>query len=405
MQTIVRFLLLVLLTNLLSLRGQLLAQTWTQTSAPVTNWGCIAASANGNTLIAGVGGRFGPLLGLPGPIYISTNAGATWALTSAPIQRWFAVASSSDGATLAAAAYAGTIHLSTNGGKAWFQTSLPAPNHWYSVTCSKDGSKLIVAGQDASSANNGLLYLSTNSGANWLPTATPTTNAWLSVTASSDGRKLAAATSGGDIYVSSDFGASWNLSKVLNVSGLNLASSGDGTQVMAISAFSAYRSTDSGTTWEPLTNGPAFYWTCIAASADGRELLAGRFDHVHYWQPDAVYSSRDAGSTWQPEGVFGKWDSVCCSADGNLRAAADQTGGIWISRSTPAPLLTATQSSGRITISWGLPSMDFVLQQNINIDTGNWMELTNIPTLNLSNLRHEVTVSLSRGENYFRLKH
>src|SRR6266568_5024018 len=95
------------------------AQTWTQTSAPITNWGCIAASATGRTLVAGVGGSFGPFVGASGPIYTSTNAGTTWTLTGAPLERWFSVACSADGTVLAAVAHGGGIHVSTNSGGTW----------------------------------------------------------------------------------------------------------------------------------------------------------------------------------------------------------------------------------------------------------------------------------------------
>ncbi|MGO8676363.1 MAG: hypothetical protein ACLQVX_10895 [Limisphaerales bacterium] len=45
-----------------------LAQNWTLTSAPLTNWSCVASSADGTKLVAAVNG---------GLIYASTNSGAT----------------------------------------------------------------------------------------------------------------------------------------------------------------------------------------------------------------------------------------------------------------------------------------------------------------------------------------
>ena len=79
------------------------AQTWTQTSAPSTNWQSIASSADGSKLVAS-GFR------VDGPIYTSTNSGATWTLTSAPSQSWNSVASSADGIQLVAVQYVGSIY-------------------------------------------------------------------------------------------------------------------------------------------------------------------------------------------------------------------------------------------------------------------------------------------------------
>src|SRR5437868_14167628 len=80
------------------------AQTWTQTSAPITNWTAVASSADGSKLVA-VTGYFIGIGGVPpGPIYTSHDSGVTWKATSAPSTNWSAVASSADGTKLIAAA-------------------------------------------------------------------------------------------------------------------------------------------------------------------------------------------------------------------------------------------------------------------------------------------------------------
>src|SRR3954463_8359745 len=67
------------------------AQHWTATSAPNTNWACVAASADGLKVLAGVG---------DGPLYLSTNGGLNWSQTSAPTNGWGDVIVSADGNTL-----------------------------------------------------------------------------------------------------------------------------------------------------------------------------------------------------------------------------------------------------------------------------------------------------------------
>src|SRR5882762_8503504 len=68
------------------------AQTWVQTSAPLTNWQAIATSANGRKLVAAADSSYPCFCG--GPIFTSADSGETWVETSAPVQDWRAVASS-----------------------------------------------------------------------------------------------------------------------------------------------------------------------------------------------------------------------------------------------------------------------------------------------------------------------
>src|SRR3974390_1811080 len=96
------------------------AQSWTLTSAPITNWSCVASSADGTKLTAGVCGQYGnPPSGL---IYVSTNAGMTWMPTSSPDTNWSSIACSADGKTLLATSVnfpTDPLHISTNSGSTW----------------------------------------------------------------------------------------------------------------------------------------------------------------------------------------------------------------------------------------------------------------------------------------------
>ena len=44
-----------------------------------------------------------------------------------------------------------------------------------------------------------------------------------------------------------------------------------------------------------------------------------------------------------------------------------------------------------------------VLQQNSDLTTTNWADVTNLPTLNLTNLKNQVILPLSGGGRYYRL--
>src|SRR5205814_872554 len=137
------------------------------------------------------------------------------------------LACSADGRKLVAASggggdFAGRIYLSTDSGVTWAVATAPTTN-WVSVACSADGNHLValVGKVDLQCSGSfyspgGPIYISTNSGANWMPSSAPTTN-WTSVASSADGTKLVAAAGGldgpaGAIYLSADGGRNWTAS-------------------------------------------------------------------------------------------------------------------------------------------------------------------------------------------------
>jgi photosystem II stability/assembly factor-like uncharacterized protein len=115
--------------------GLTVAQTWTQTSAPVTNWICSASSIEGDKLVAVATAGFGLS---PGPIYTSTNSGLTWQCTAATNESWASVTSSSDGSKLAAVTQYGGIYTSTNAGETWNQATNAPNTFWSSIASSAD---------------------------------------------------------------------------------------------------------------------------------------------------------------------------------------------------------------------------------------------------------------------------
>jgi len=274
------------------------AQTWTQTSAPTTNWQAIAASADGSKLVAVV---------KVGGIYVSTNYGATWVLTAAPITNWTAVASSADGRKIFAANYQGGFYTSTNSGATWVRRMTNAVGQY-----------------------------------------------WVAAASSSDGNKLAAADYF-SVSTSTNSGATWTNVSVSNQKWLSLVSSADGSKLFAMSSWAIYASTNSGMSWNPLTSMPKGSCSSLAGSADGRKLVAA------YYQ-----------------------------------------GGIYTSCSQPTPRLHLAPSSNKSVLSWIVPSANFVLQQRANLS--GWLDVTNPPVLNLTNLQNEVILSPTGSSGFCRLK-
>ena len=375
--------------------------SWRRTSAPLGGpWRAVASSGNGVNLVAAGDGS----------IYHSTNSGSTWTQASAPAPNgdWISIASSADGSRLAVVARAGLIYASTNAGATWAVTGAPA-SAWNSVASSADGTRLVAAaGYNIDHwTNSGPIYVSTNSGATWTMTSAPIAQ-WTWVASSADGTRLAALTVGGAIFTSPDSGASWAASRTPDQINI-VALSADGTNLIAASCCQLYASTNFGATWL-LTGAPGIGWSSLAASADGTTLVAAAE------LSGQIYVSRDLGTTWAATGapapVQGNWLPVVCSADGTTVMAAEAFGHIYTLRlpipSTPRlppehrPVLSvAPFGSG---LSWLVPSSPFVLEENSELTTTNWTDLTPSPVLNFTNLHYELKLSPSSARRFYRLR-
>jgi photosystem II stability/assembly factor-like uncharacterized protein len=265
---------------------------------------------------------------------------------------------------------------------------------WQAVASSANGSNVVATTDTAGTG----IYTSHDAGITWVSNSVPIlAGGSYSVASSADGTKLFAAYSDGRIYVSTNSGVIWKTNLYLPGSGfISLASSADGNK-LAVAAHGAkiYTSTNCGVTWN--TNSvPATNWYSIASSADGNKLVAAV-------QSGKIYTSTNAGATWKTNNVSAKgWDSLASSADGNLVAVTDaNSGGIWMTRSGSPPTLNINLSLAQATVSWLIPSTNFVLQQSTDLSA--WSNVTNVYVLNYTNLQNEVTIPLSGANNFYRL--
>ncbi len=162
-------------------------------------------------------------------------------------------------------------------------------------------------------------------------------------------------------------------------------------------------STNSGLNWAP-TTAPVTNWVSIASSADGRTLLAAGGGSTALGH---LFLSTDSGATWNlTNSLFTHWSAVAVSADGTKLVAAENAGHIYtlhLSPSTFSPALQIRPSGTNAVVSWLVPSMDFTLQQNTDVNSSNWVNVVTAPVLNTANLHNEVTVPGTLGNSYFRL--
>ena len=328
------------------------AQPWANTTAPSLLWKSVALSADGARVVAAGFTHLGYAHLPPAPIFVSANAGLTWVQTGSPSNNWASVASSADGARLVAAASDspydngdGLIYASSDFGVTWRQTTAPRKN-WVSVAASADGFKLVAAATpswaDYSYSGNGAIYRSSDGGATWTKTSAPT-NFWQAVASSADGTKLVAGfapqgTSNlqgyigeGAIYISLDSGETWLHSTAPSNFWTSVASSADGTKLVATATpyfdgnlqsgageGAVYISRDSGATWMRSAGPTSYGWKSVASSAEGTSLMAASGD-------GGIYISTNSGMSWittgAPCNLFGE-TAVCSSADGNKAVAS-----------------------------------------------------------------------------------
>jgi hypothetical protein len=63
--------------------------------------------------------------------------------------------------------------------------------------------------------------------------------------------------------------------------------------------------------------------------------------------------------------------------------------------------MNITPTNGNYTLSWTVPSTNFVMQQSSNLIS--WSNVTNTPALNLTNLQNQVMLSPSNSSGFYRL--
>src|SRR5262249_20549452 len=293
----------------------------------------------------------------------------------------------------------GLIYISTNRGASWIP-SVESPSiigSWKSLGCSADGST-ILAGSSwlTGEAYGGQISISTNAGASWNTTYA---SGYLTyVACSGDGRTMAVgldAANPAPLAISSNWGKNWQDATVAGV--YCVGCSADGARMIAASfrrspAGPVFVSKDSGVSWTQVTNsGVAAY--IAANSSDGKTIIAAENTTVPGGE-SPIFISHDSGESWSSNSFQNvSWVSVASSADGSILMAGTSGGGIYTLQSTPTPVLGSTiVGSNSLLLSWTVPSISFVLEQNPNVNLGSWQKVPAKPVLNYSNLLYQVTI-------------
>jgi hypothetical protein len=188
----------------------------------------------------------------------------------------------------------------------------------------------------------------------------------------------------GQIY---EYNNSMLLNKKLDASGTNWASifsSGDRTKlVVARDDGLIYYSGDSGITFRTISV-PGKYEFTLSSTPKGSALVA----------VVAVGTVYDEKNSELVRKSVKDWYSVGVSANGDKLVVTSQS----------APVLSIVNSDNIVVVSWSASLTNFVLQQNSDLTTTNWADVTNSVSGNVIDGQNEVTLPFTIGNDFFRLR-
>jgi photosystem II stability/assembly factor-like uncharacterized protein len=377
------------------------AQAWKATDASSGHiWSSIAGSADGSKLVA-VSSDYQIEGSIPlGPIYLSTNSGGNWQIvTNAPLGEWICAVSSADASKFSAVdAASGRIYESLDAGAHWASVKTPSP--YLNCLASSASGKILVTGAWDDFGHPSLIYVSHHYGTRWAK-GQVRSHYWSGIACSANGKEMVAASlvpsAPGQIFRSADHGETWKPTSAPIDYWYHVTSSADGKILAAtLPGKAIYVSTNSGATWTD-TDHSNEIWQAVACSADGHEIVAvanGGFG-------GSIHISRNGGQTWTNAGApYLRWSAVSVSADGNKIVAGTINSGIYTFQADDMlPSINYKTIRKSLAVSWIVPSSPAVLQRSS--DGLIWTNVAQKPLLNLSTLRYEVVLPLTRDN--FRL--
>jgi hypothetical protein len=155
---------------------------------------------------------------------------------------------------------------------------------------------------------------------------------WRSIASSADGTRLVAVARDGVYATSVDSGKSWTLRSDTQPNWEAVACSEDGIKLVGggtplvpgSPGSDIYTSTNSGTNWT-LHPGNNQAWVAFASSSDGTRLVAAAHNGF-------IYASADSGNTWFAHANSNQWTGVACSSDGRrVVAVGNRPGPVYVS--------------------------------------------------------------------------
>jgi hypothetical protein len=117
--------------------------------------------------------------------------------------------------------------------------------------------------------------------------------------------------------------------------------------------------------------------------------------------PGETYADVVLGITIAPGTPPGQYFGLVTLQGGTNIFAADNLASPLFEVSLSPAALGVALSSTNLILSWPSPPGDFVLQQNSDLTTTNWLTVTNAPTV--TNFQEQVVLPVAAGNYFYRL--
>lgn len=244
--------------------------TWSR-RGDYKSWWCVAMSSDGKYQMAGHTSASYE------PIHISSDYGNSW-VEKGEAAAWSAVAMSSDGRYQIALGSGAKIRVSTDFGETW-AIKTATNEYWSSASMSSDG-RFQTALVKKDGPFPGKIYTSNDYGNTW--TVNNMDKVWEAITVSSDGRLQTAVAVQYEVFISVDYGVSWNpigeklTTSYSHVDSVSMSSDG---KYQIIGGGYTFLSSNYGYTWTEIIRG---WEQSVAISSNGKYIAAGRFNGQIY---------------------------------------------------------------------------------------------------------------------------
>lgn len=277
---------------------------------PIQDWRAGAISYNGEFL---------SIISRSGFIYCSNDYGNNWSQKTFTPRGWSDIAISHTAKYQTAVIATGLansnfidnnpiIFRSANSGESWSEVSIQ--ENWIKVAMSRDGkyqtAVAFVGGGCVSNCPSGI-YCSNNYGVTWTPKMP--FNGWIGIGVNEIGQYQVAATIFGQIYVSQNYGESWELkySDLGNKYFLDVDISNNGQYITAVvNGGQIYVSNNYGNSWtekQTSDNPNNKLWYSVSINGNGKYQSATTF-------AGQLYISNDYGNTWNPKESIKPWFDI-----------------------------------------------------------------------------------------------
>jgi hypothetical protein len=212
----------------------------------------------------------------------------------------------------------------------------------------------------------------------------------------------------GALYASSNLGKTWSSNSVPGARWSSIACSADGTKWVVAAGMAngqpgpIYFSTDSATNWNP-AEVPITNWVGLSSSADGRNMFASTASDGPLNGANAIYRSTNFGANWtRLSAPTPWWRGLATSADGGKLVVA-AIGSIYTAQLIQPPTLGIVSTNGNVTLSWIIPSTNFVLQETSDLASTNWTNVTVTPSFDPTTSRESVSRPATASNSFYRL--